>query len=526
MQIIPPQIVGRKPSNAERHVFELLMTLELPGWTYCFHSLNLPEHPYKRACEIDFLLLGERGLLVLEVKGGGVSCRDGTWHTVTREGVPRRLKESPFTQAEQARLQLEQQLKRGFGYETVGRTVFGHGVVFPDIDFDEMSIEWAPEMVIDRQALMIAGLGDCLEQLSQFWEKKPGGRGPLSKAQVEAYRDRIRPTFDRVLSIRQLSGLVEASLHELTERQYRFLDASSANRRLILSGGAGTGKTMLAAELARRAKAAGDRVVLTCRSAVLAAFLRSQTGLDAADVVPFDKLVEQAPSGADLLIVDEAQDVINEADLTLIDRALAGGLAGGRWVLFLDANNQRGLVGRYDDAAMKRLIEEFHAAQLGLSDNCRNTTQIVKATRERTNADLGTTEAGQGEPVRFVTGSRTTVVNAVAETLEMLDTEVPLNEVVLLSPFDLAQSLFGALPDEWRHRIDRLDLLQLRRPGPGRIGFAQVADFKGLESRHVLLEEPASIDPETARRLLYVGMTRARTSLWVLTADPAEGADR
>ena len=74
MRMIPGQ-VGPGASRAEIQIFNLLRALEVPGWTYAFHSFNLPEHQRKRVCEIDFLLLGERGLLVLEAKGGRVTRR-------------------------------------------------------------------------------------------------------------------------------------------------------------------------------------------------------------------------------------------------------------------------------------------------------------------------------------------------------------------------------------------------------------------------------------------------------------------
>ena len=68
-----------------------------------------------------------------------------------------------------------------------------------------------------------------------------------------------------------------------------------------------------------------------------------------------------------------------------------------------------------------------------------------------------------------------------------------MDKIVLLSPHDLTSSIFAALPERWRHRIDVLDLERLRAPTPGRIGFTQVAKFKGLESPFVMLESAGFI---------------------------------
>jgi hypothetical protein len=521
MRMIPDQ-VGPGTSRAEGDIFNLLKAVEIPGWTYAFHSLNLPEHERKRVCEIDFLLLGARGFLVLEAKGGGVSRRDGIWYSKDLRGNSHRLKESPLEQASSSMFALETKLSQRGGRSLTGPTVFGHAALFPDIRFDAASVEWEPEMILDSACMNVDALAAGLDQLGSFWENKPGRRRRISPVEVEFYLNLLRPDFDLVPGLRRLSRTIEAELVALTELQYRALDTYARNPRMIFEGGAGTGKTMLAAEICRRAAAAGCRVLLTCRSGVLARFIRAQPGLDSVVTVPFHQVADLPPAKFDLVVVDEGQDIINAADLRLIDQVLAGELVNGQWVFLLDSNNQRGLVGRYEDDAMAELLS-YRPAEISLIDNCRNTVEIVAATQSRTGADLGSTSAGHGLPVTSVSGPRSVVADDVARILERLEEEqVPMDKIVLLSPHVLTGSIFAALPERWRHRIDVLDLERLRAPTPGRIGFTQVANFKGLESPFVMLESPDSSDAAVARALLYVGMTRARAALWLI--DPA--ADR
>jgi UvrD-like helicase C-terminal domain/Nuclease-related domain/AAA domain len=518
MRMIPEQI-GPRTSRAERDIFNLLEAVEIPGWTYAFHSLNLPEHERKRVCEIDFLLLGGRGLLVLEAKGGSVSRRNGIWYSKDLRGVSHRLKESPLEQASTAMFALETKLAQRTGRSLTGRTVFGHGAIFPDVSFDTASVEWAPEMILDSAYMDVDALAAGLDQLASFWENKPGRRRRISLTEVGRYLNLLRPDFDLVPGLRHLSRTIEAELVALTELQYRALDTYAQNPRMIFEGGAGTGKTMLAAEICRRAATAGLRVLLTCRSGVLARFIRAQPGLDGVVTVPFHQVAELPPAKFDLVVVDEGQDIINRADLKPISQVLTGGLVNGQWAFLLDSNNQRGLVGRYEDDAMAELLS-YRPAKISLIDNCRNTVEIVADTQSRTGADLGSTSAGHGLPVTSVNGPRTVVAAEVAQVLERLEEEqVPMDKIVLLSPHDLTNSIFAALPEHWRHRIDALDLERLRAPTPGRIGFTQIAKFKGLESPFVMLESPDSSDATVARALLYVGMTRARAALWLI--DPA-----
>jgi hypothetical protein len=515
MRMIPGQ-VGPSASRAENQIFDLLRGLEVPGWTYAFHSLNLPEHARKRVCEIDFLLLGERGLLVLEAKGGLVSRREGIWYTRDLRGISHRLKESPFEQASTAMFGLETKLSQRAGRHLTSSTVFGYAAVFPDVRFTTVSVEWEPEMVLDSTCMNTNSLSLKLDQLGSFWENKPGPRRRLSHEDVERYLNLLRQDFELVPSLQHLGRTIEAELVALTELQYRALDSYSRNPRLIFEGGAGTGKTMLAAEICRRAKGVAGRVLLTCRSAVLAGFMRAQPGLEKVVTVPFHQIVDIPKESIDLVVVDEAQDIINSVDLRLLDRVLNGGLANGRWVLLLDSNNQRGLVGSYDDDAMAKL-RSYRPTEIDLVDNCRNTVEIVTATQHRTGADLGVTTAGHGIEVTVVRGSPSSVTEKLINILVQLeDEQILMNEITLLSPYSFTNSVFASLPSNWRSRIDVLDLVRLRAPTPGRIGFAQVSDFKGLESPFVILESAKSAEASALRALLYVGMTRARAALWLI----------
>ena len=65
---------------------------------------------------------------------------------------------------------------------------------------------------------------------------------------------------------------------QLTNQQIRTLDMLSRQRRVAISGGAGTGKTVLAREKAQRLAAEGFKTLLTCYNRPLADFLRSTTG--------------------------------------------------------------------------------------------------------------------------------------------------------------------------------------------------------------------------------------------------------
>jgi hypothetical protein len=526
MRMIPDEVSSGTKSDAEKELFGRLRLIEDSDWSLALHSLNLAEHVWKRVGEIDFLLVGPRGIYVLEVKGGGVSCERGIWRFTDRAGRSRRKRESPFEQARTAMFSLQKRLEQSMPRGVLAQVTFGYAVVFPDCDFTLESVEWSPEMVIDRRQLdRKDGVRRSLGRLAWYWRGKPGSRhGLLGEAEITQILDLLRPDFDVVPSLLHVAKAADAELARLTANQFRALDAHERNPRIVFEGGAGTGKTLLAAEMCRREKAKGNRILFTCRSGVMAGFVASQPGMSEVDVIPFRRIPSPATDQYDAVVVDEAQDILNFEDLAVLDRILAGGLEDGRWFIFLDSNNQRGLVGLFDEEAMDYL-QSFRPADLILSDNCRNTREIVSRTQAMTGADVGVSTAGTGPDVGVLFGATPELrAAAVARELEALvEVGVEPGEIVLLSPVPLGESTYGRLPARWRQRIDVLDLRGLQVRPRSRFGFATIADFKGLESRFVLLADIGMKDHGPDLPALYVGMTRARVGLWIVLDESFRG---
>src|SRR5687767_5768038 len=69
---------------------------------YVWHDLDLPFHSDsfnpkgKTNSQIDFLILNNKGLLILEVKGGPISCKDQTFYY--GNNFESRMFENPFSQ--------------------------------------------------------------------------------------------------------------------------------------------------------------------------------------------------------------------------------------------------------------------------------------------------------------------------------------------------------------------------------------------------------------------------------------------
>ncbi len=518
MRLIPSQPLDTR-SRAELWVFDHLRAAftdaSRSGW-FAMHSLNLPQHEYKRFGEIDFIVCGPGGLFVLEVKGGGVACRDGMWETRNRMGQTERLSESPFKQAEGALHGLRRRLPAA----VTNDLVVGYGVVLPDVQGLPESAEW------DRKTL--ADARDCrqferwLEKLIAHWRAKDPRKPMVTADQLGILRQQLRPDFEAVKSLHRSVHEVEERIARLTEGQLGFIDTVEVNERVICSGGAGTGKTMLAQELAKRWSAEGKQVALACHSPWLKAFLEKSAAPGVTVTLADSIHVTARRAGIDMfdaLIVDEGQDLLNLDSLSRLDDALRGGIEKGRWCFFHDRNNQSGLCGEYSPEAYEYL-NSFGPARVPLKKNCRNTLPVLQYIQDALNADLGSAAVGDGPAVREFTASSSIEAAQVLkkELNTLLDQDgFSAPDIVILSPLSLQQSCAASLTGGIHPRITELDSYSSRGAGGGAIGFAQINHFKGLESPVVVLVDlPSPRVSFEARAMHYVGMSRARALLCMI----------
>ncbi|MCY4361957.1 MAG: NERD domain-containing protein [Gammaproteobacteria bacterium] len=515
MRMIPSQPLGTG-SHAEKRTFDQLRAAfsgpDRNGW-FAMHSLNLPRHEYKRFGEIDFVVCGPDGLFVLEVKGGGVSCHEGVWETTNRFGETERLRESPFKQAEGALHGLREKLHASLP----NIFVVGYGVVMPDVERLPDSAEWDRAVLADGRDFR--QFEKWLERFIRYWRAKDTRKPAASPSQLNVLQQHLRPDFEAVVPLHVSAHDVETRIARLTEDQLRLIDVVEVNPRVICSGGAGTGKTMLALELAKRWGAAGMKTVLACHSPWLKRYLERNAvpGL----IVSLAESIQVAARRAgiekfDALIVDEGQDILNMDALDQLDNCLCGGISEGRWCFFHDTNNQSGLCGSYVPDAYDYL-ESFCPMQIPLRTNCRNTLPILQRIQGALDADVGNSGVGDGPAVREVhVADAEGAIQALEQELRGLVDGEGFNpgDIVVLSPFPFAQSWTSSLPEDLRDSISVLDDASPRNLKRHTIGFAQIGEFKGLESEViVLVDMPGPGHSENLRSCHYVGMSRARALL-------------
>lgn len=512
MDTLPSVIFRTDTSDGEKRARSLIQKVAGSEGAFAIHSLNLPDHEYKRYSEADFVLVDERGLIVLEVKGGFVKCEDGEWTFANGRGQKRTKSEGPHTQAESASHAVCEMLrKNGARHQP---SVFGWAVVFPFTPWLQDHPEIPPELVIDENCCEdAASFSAAIDRVFRYWRQRSIESGrTIYPIDVDDYREVLLPQFQYLPSPAKCAEAVWDDVVRLTSKQCEILEGLGRNPRLLVNGGAGTGKTVLANAAARKASGEGKRTALIIGAPLLAAILAED--LPEVTVCAAEKIGELPDAAFDVVIVDEGQELATSTGLTQVERILRGGLANGCWRWFMDADNQS-LHNDAEPASLARL--ESLAMQWSPSRNVRSTKEIVALVQQALGADIGLSEIdGRGvRPVVQVEPSDQKALewagNFVAQKIRGgID---PRNIAVLGSPQDLSEirESIQTLTDDHVVIVEGPEQLERMKT---RLVISDPSTFRGLERAWtVVVCTQGFTRMPRSESYLYVAMTRSNAGL-------------
>lgn len=486
-------------------------------WTV-LHSLGLARHDRKPWSEIDFTVVGPLGVLLIEVKGGVVGREAGEWRVRTVDGRVESLGRGPFQQVGGA----EAATRRFIEDRVPGARLitFGYAVATPDcrLEVDDLGVDC--RCVIDARHVDIP-VEQVVASLLRVWADRTGRREQTSIELSAAIVDSVCGDIAMAPDLRRAADDVEQRMVALTIEQQRAVADLSDSPALWLAGPAGSGKTMLAVNELRRCRAAGLSVMYLCHTRALAEYVRS--GIDPTGpkvLVSYrhqilrDLPAEPSDPKVGVLIVDEGQDLMDEEWLKAADTVLEGGLAQGRWRVFIDPN--QALFAPMDRSVVATWMSHRPAVQR-LSKNCRSTRPISLTISALTGVPFapGGVEDGPTPELLYVDDS-TRVADLVLQRAErLIRMGIESNELVVLTPRTLQKS---CLADRAESFVDFRQDVSDRR-----IRHATVGAFKGLESKAVILAGVDEIASTWARQQLYVGCSRSTVLLEVVLPVSAAG---
>ena len=553
-KMYPERPICKFKSSAERMLYDVLSDGLSDDYEVLYGvSWTLPtEGRLSADYEADFIVAHpDRGLLVIEVKGGELLYENGVWYRLSGEDKER-LPKSPVDQVRATSYSLVEKLR---SHPATGSYFYNvnYALWFPDarVPRDELPVGMAPELVMDWTD--VKDPQSAVERAFDYYNCDAGMARIGSDAISALVRACAKSLFIRTPLAKRIERDVD-KIVELTEQQFNVLDVSEHRRRAYISGCAGSGKTMLALEKARRLSLAGMRVLFTCFNKNLAKHLakvtRSCPDYDGVRFTNYHKLCFEVASLAgmplslddgwsderkaefwevdvadrllkavehlsenelyDAVIVDEGQDFspLWLESLELLLKSPSDGV----FYVFYDDNQSI-----YQDA-MHGIEPDFR-----LTYDLRNTKHIFRRLKAYLPPDSEYrphSKVPDGRECEWIKAPEAEWAHEMEKLLSRLvdDGAIPSEHIVILTPFSAKNSIWGGGVTLGDFRL----VWDERQVGERDVLCSTIQSFKGLERPVVILTEldKMTTDFQKIEELLYVGVSRAMVHLIILGQHP------
>ena len=535
-------------TTSEKEVFEKLLTLSDSWHIYS----NLRQHIvlYERISrgELDFVLTHPHyGIVLIEVKGYGVFCENGEWFRIETNQLGKSNKKKtkdPYSQVEDARGNLinflflnEQNLKPiikdSDDITKLVRSIHTL-VIFPYLpDFENLGMKASKSNTLTQ---------NDLDNISKYFEKNIQNKkfGEF-KGMQEKIKNLLLPSVNTA-PMRGVTKNIEKQMIASTQEQSVVLNAVAENNNFVsVTGPAGSGKTVLAAEVARKFAENGSKVLLLCYNQNLSKHLKqvfseyetvevnslfgffskininlkdigttNLTPQDAAPIIAevmndnFDKF----DSDFDVLIIDEAQDFspLFWPTFELLTESK-------KWFIFSDKRQAI----THSDWKLPELQNQSWL-KFPLTKYLRSTKEISEKVLSVYEDDYIATAIKGIEP-NFIKLTE----SGWKEALEIFS-EV-LKGLFEVEKYDTSQVQILVPHSRYKEEVEQCIYKPNQKVGGIKgINIESIYKFKGLEKEVVVMVIPnvESLESDTTsdiKSLIYVGMSRATTLLIVIGDD-------
>lgn len=496
-----------------------------------FHSVEWSTKRGRKVLfgEADFLILHkDYGILSLEVKHGGIEGKDGKMIQINRK-TNQEFTIDPMGQADKSKYKFIDILRKSLqnnGLVPVNSMVWLTGIKSSDLvgnlplNYHKHNNTFFSDHIKDVQR--------TIESCFRFYGVQ---KQNISQNLVTKIVDSIVPEFHAIPS---MSNLIEENnfyFNRMTNEQSFLLDYLEEQEESAIQGGAGTGKTMLAVEKAKRLSE-DNKVVFLCFNRFLIDFLRDQYKNELTNVtfvnlnaLAAKALQKERISNEDIhhflnniedftdvwkfkhIIIDEGQDFTDTSIELLKEIAV---LQEGCFYVFFDKNQ---VVQQRDNL---KWIKEMDC-KLVLSRNCRNTLQIARTSTK----PIGISEnklkmkmqVEGNQPYYFTAESQNQLIDWLNKRIQYYTSEgVRKNQITILTTKTIESSKLKDI-----QKIGNYSLTN--EPNNKHILFTTSRKFKGLESDVIFIIDidKTTFCNEENRMVFYVASSRAKSQLELVT---------
>lgn len=512
---------------SEIRVYELLEQL---GENFTiFHSVQWVKkgHKWKSTWkENDFLILNKNlGALVLEVKGGDIQVQGGIFHQINKL-----TNEVSILNPEKKNDPLSQAIDGIYHYRKI------LDKIAPDLSnrFPVEAAVWFSTCEIKNKFSLFplkyrevqgAILGDedfskkgqAIYDVFDFYSSRE--KVNISDDEYNKIIEAIACDFELISAPGARKGELDHAFLKMTNEQTGLLDYISEQKSATIQGVAGTGKTLIAKEAARRFGLDGRKVLFLCFNKFLFSYLQRMYPYENVTYCNIHTFIAKYRPGVDTttkekranellkidwnvldyddIIIDEGQDFQQEEIVYFKDYME---LKEGHLFVFYDKNQL------LTTQAVPVWITNSECKLL-LTKNCRNTYEIARTSYNVIDISLN-------KKIMMINGNPTTVcfvkgepITKLAKLLRILVGEhygYDYSDIVILSLKTEENSIL-------RHVNQIAGIPITREKTNSSILFTTASKFKGLESRAVIIidiDESNFLDDER-KRMFYVACSRA-----------------
>lgn len=333
------------------------------------------------------------------------------------------------------------------------------------------------------------------------------------------------PNFDLIPSSSNIKNETDYVFLQLTNEQKKVLDFIGDQNSVAIEGGAGTGKTFLAVEQAKRFSKIG-KVLFLCFNRFLNEHLANKCYCENVDYYNIHSFAGQHSRGNLLsndqlftsikkidfknigysyIIIDESQDIYYKILEYLIKYCLSNDI---RLFVFYDKNQLLYY------KSMPNILKLFDC-KLKLTKNCRNTQKILNTMNSIIESQILSNEISISGvmPILNYSNNSDELSNSIIEKIKIyLNNGYSYEDITILTMNTEDKSIIN-------NKSINTKLLLSSETEKDKILFTTSKKFKGLESNVVILVDfnPLEIEKEEYLNNFYVATSRARQRLEIFS---------
>lgn len=458
--------------------------------------------------EADFVIIGpDIGLVFVEIKGGGITRKNGEWFSIDRKGDFHPIK-NPMEQAISCKHKIIEYLR----LQPVFKNKYIPAVqlvCFPNISEKDLV------NYIDCPVDLQISFDDLNDMKNKIKRTVNGQNIHLNENECFKIASILKPTNTMPGRLSIISKMQTEIMNKMTSEQINVIEAAQRNKLIGITGPAGSGKTLTAMKWAEIQAAGGNNVLVCVPNDNLREFYNAiftnNNKIITSKFLDIEFYLAKMGSSINQIIVDEAQ-LLPIGTWDAIERYIKGKRENQLLVIY--DSNQR---------ILKRgsFYLPDNLTELYLKNVIRNTKEIAEVSKMFFSDDRDINIVGPSGPEieKLIIQNDDEIFEVISKYIrkQVLNEGFDYSDIVVLYAWGAGRSL--RIAENYygiSFRTTKTFGLSEKHP---MVKCGNVIDYIGLESAIVILIGLDRLCEKELYEACYIGTSRARNILAVVAKE-------